>query len=48
MNKTTQFDTNNYEFNPNSKIGVYLIHGFSSTTYEFKHIAKNLRIKNIM
>ena len=40
MNKTMPFDTNNYEFNPNSKIGIYLIHGFSSTTYELKHIAK--------
>ena len=40
MNKTMQFDTNNYEFNPNSKIGIYLIHGFSSTTYELKQLAK--------
>ena len=42
MNKTAQFDTNNYEFNTNSKIGVYLIHGFTSTTYELKQIAKFL------
>ena len=42
MNKTMQFDTNNYEFNPNSKIGIYLIHGFSSTTYELKQLAKQL------
>ena len=40
MNKATQFDTNNYDFNPNSKIGIYLIHGFSSTTYELTQIAK--------
>jgi len=40
MNKPTQFDTNNYDFNPNSKIGIYLIHGFSSTTYELKEIAQ--------
>ena len=40
MNKTRQFDTNNYEFNLNSKIGIYLIHGFSSTTYELKQLAK--------
>ena len=34
-----KFDVNNYHFNPNSKIGIYLIHGFSSTTYELKLLA---------
>ena len=37
---TTRFDENNYLFNPNSKCGIYLIHGFSSTTYEVKNLAK--------
>ena len=36
------FDTNNYLFNSNSKLGVYLIHGFSSTTYEVKKLAEYL------
>ena len=36
------FDTNNYLFNPNAKKGIYLIHGFSSTTYEVKKLAKYL------
>jgi len=39
---TKNFDTNNYSFNPNSKLGVYLIHGFSSTTYEVKKLAEYL------
>ena len=34
-----RFDTNNYEFNPSSKTGVYIIHGFSSTTYEVRDLA---------
>ena len=37
-----RFDTNNYEFNPDSKNGVYIIHGFSNTTYEVKQLAKFL------
>jgi len=39
MSNTKHFDPNNYEFNTNSKIGIYLIHGFSSTTCELKQIA---------
>jgi len=39
---TKNFDTNNYLFNPNSKLGIYLIHGFSSTTYEVKKLAEHL------
>tara|TARA_Y100001970_G_scaffold103405_1_gene129743 strand:+ start:2688 stop:3443 length:756 start_codon:yes stop_codon:yes gene_type:complete len=41
-----KFDVNNYHFNPNSKIGIYLIHGFSSTTYELKKIAQLFKEKN--
>ena len=44
---TTRFDSNNYEFNHNSKIGVYLIHGFSSSTYEMKLLAEFLASKQI-
>ena len=36
------FNTNNYLFNPNSKLGIYIIHGFSSTTYEVKKLAEYL------
>ena len=45
--KTSRFDPNNYEFNKNSKIGVYLIHGFSSSTYEMKSLADYLASKNM-
>ena len=40
--RNNNFDTNNYLFNPNSKHGIYLIHGFSSTTYEVKKLAEHL------
>ena len=38
----SNFDTNNYLFNPDCKLGIYLIHGFSSTTYEVKKLAEHL------
>ena len=38
-NNTNNFDTNNYLFNSDEKYGIYLIHGFSSTTYEVKKLA---------
>ena len=41
--KLARFDTNNYEYNSNSKIGIYLIHGFSSTTYEMNFLANHLK-----
>ena len=37
-----KFDPNNYLFNDQSKLGIYLIHGFSSTTYEVKKLAIHL------
>ena len=37
-----RFDPNNYEFNKSSDIGVYIIHGFSNTTYEVKELAEFL------
>ena len=45
MDRTKQFDENNYEFNTESKNGVYLIHGLTSTTYETKNLAKYLSEK---
>ena len=42
MSNINQFDPNSYEFNLNSRIGIYLIHGFSSTTCELKQMATNL------
>ena len=41
-NNTNNFDTNNYLFNSDEKYGIYLIHGFSSTTYEVKKLAIHL------
>lgn len=37
-----KFDLDNYFFNPDSRLGIYIIHGFSSTTYEVKKIAQHL------
>ena len=45
MNNITRFDTENYEFNPNSKTGIYIIHGFTNTTYEVKKISQYLSKK---
>ena len=42
---TSRFDRNNYEFNKDAKIGIYLIHGFSSSTYEVKLLAHYLKNK---
>ena len=42
MGKTKYFDENNYEYNPKGKIGIYIIHGFTSTTYEVKELAQFL------
>ena len=41
-NNFKRFDPNDYEYNPLSEYGVYIIHGFSSTTYETKELAKFL------
>ena len=45
MDRTERFDENNYEFNSESENGIYIIHGFTSTTYETKNLAKNLSEK---
>lgn len=44
---TDRFDKNNYEFNAENETGIYLIHGFSSSTYEMKSLAKFLDSKKI-
>ncbi|MBC8312151.1 MAG: alpha/beta fold hydrolase [Candidatus Marinimicrobia bacterium] len=46
MGNTEFFDTNNYEFNKGCKRGVYLIHGFTNTTFELLDLAKFLRDNN--
>ena len=42
MSDSNFFDSNNYEFNPKSKDGVYIIHGFTNTTFEVKELAHYL------
>ena len=42
MGHTDFFDRNNYEFNNNSKNGIYIIHGFSNSTYEVRELAEYL------
>tara|TARA_B100001750_G_C15497090_1_gene594883 strand:+ start:1339 stop:2106 length:768 start_codon:yes stop_codon:yes gene_type:complete len=39
------FDENNYSINENGKYGIYIIHGFSSTTYEAKELINFLSKK---
>ena len=36
------FDTKNYQFNTESKDGVYIIHGFTNPTYETRELAEYL------
>ncbi len=42
MNTSNKFDVNNYQFNKESRNGVYIIHGFTNTTYEVKELATYL------
>ena len=39
MSHTNKFDVNNYQFNKESRNGVYIIHGFTNSTYEVKELA---------
>ena len=39
------FDPNNYTFNEGSRNGVYIIHGFTNSTYEVKELALYLSKK---
>tara|TARA_B100001029_G_C15063775_1_gene461301 strand:- start:398 stop:1162 length:765 start_codon:yes stop_codon:yes gene_type:complete len=42
MNNKAKIETLDFEFNKESKIGCYIIHGFSSSTYETKYLAEFL------
>ena len=42
MYTTKKIDVNNYQFNKESRDGVYIIHGFTSSTYEVLALAKYL------
>ena len=42
MNTYNKIDSNNYQFNKESRDGVYIIHGFTNTTYEVKELANYL------
>ena len=44
--RTQYFDEKSYDLNCNAKTGIFLIHGFSSTTYELKKLAKFLADKD--
>ena len=46
LDQTKLFDTNNYEYNKSSKIGIMLIHGFTNTTYELTKVIDFLSSKN--
>ena len=39
MINSNKFDPSNYQFNTESRNGVYIIHGFTNTTYEVKELA---------
>lgn len=42
MPSTQLIDSKNYNYNPDSKNGVYIIHGFTNSTYETKDLAHYL------
>ena len=42
MSNTIRIENQDFEYNPEGKIGCYIIHGFSSSTYETKELAKFL------
>ena len=42
MNTTKFFDSNVYQFNPDCQDGIYIIHGFTNTTYETRDLAEYL------
>ena len=42
MNTTKFFDSNIYQFNPESQDGIYIIHGFTNSTYETRDLAEYL------
>lgn len=47
LDQTKFFDSNSYEYNKDAEIGVYLIHGFTNTTYELKKLISFLSSKGL-
>ena len=47
MNDNTRIENQDFEYSKDSNIGCYIIHGFSSSTYETKELAAYLGGKNI-
>ena len=46
LDQTKFFDTNDYEYNKSSRIGIMLIHGFTNTTYELTKFIDFLSSQN--
>ena len=46
LDQTKFFDTNDYEYNKSSRIGIMLIHGFTNTTFELTKLIDFLSSKN--
>lgn len=42
MSSSQLIDSNNYNYNSNSNKGVYIIHGFTNSTYETRDLARYL------
>ena len=47
MNDNIRIENQDFEYSKDSNIGCYIIHGFSSSTYETKELAAYLGGKNI-
>jgi len=47
LDQTKFFDTNDYEYNKSSKVGIMFIHGFTNTTYELTKIIDFLASKDL-
>ena len=48
LDQTKFFDTNDYEYNKSSRIGIMLIHGFTNTTYELTKFIDFLSSQNLI
>ena len=42
MSSSQLIDSTNYNYNPKSKNGVYIIHGFTNSTFETRDLAYHL------
>mgnify|MGYP001054401188 CR=1 FL=1 len=47
LDQTKLFDSNDYEYNRSSNIGIMLIHGFTNTNYELKKLIHFFASKDI-